>query len=176
METQKNGVVCKFHRFSGEIVERIPTAQHYRIILVDDHALFRHAIKRIIEKAPNLKVVGEAGDGYEALELLKEIFPDLVILDISMPRCGGLETSREIKKLYPGLKVIILTMHRDPGYMECALNIGVDGYMLKEAVADELIEAISTLKEGKTYFPPIKSKHKPTEPAGHNVFGGGRYE
>ena len=83
------------------------------IILADDHAMFRQGIRRIVEDVPTLKVVGEAGDGFEVLDLLKEYVPDLVILDISMPRCGGIQASREIKRLYPSLKVLILTMHLD---------------------------------------------------------------
>ena len=103
METQRNSAPRKFHCFPGGKGEPSFT-KHYRIILVDDHDMFRRAIKRIIKEAANLKVVGEAGDGYEVLDLLKEIIPDLVILDISMPKCGGMEASREIKRLYPGLK------------------------------------------------------------------------
>ena len=149
METQRNIAARKFHCFPGGKGEPLSSTNHYRIILVDDHGMFRRAIKRIIEEAPNLKVVGEAGDGYEVLDLLKEIIPDLVILDISMPKCGGMEASREIKRLYPGLKVMILTMHRDKEYMQRALSVGVDGYLLKEAAADELVEAIFTLSAGK---------------------------
>ena len=126
--------------------------------------MVRQGIKRIIEKSPDLKVVGEAGDGYEVLDLLKKYIPDLVILDISMPRCGGIEASKEIKRLYPGLKVMILTMHREKEYMSRAMGLGVEGYLLKETAADELIEAIFTIKEGKTYFSPIHPKYEPSEP------------
>jgi DNA-binding NarL/FixJ family response regulator len=163
METQRNRAARKFHCFPGGKGESLSISKHYRIVLVDDHAMFRRGIKRIIDEGPNLKVVGEAGDGYEVLDLLKEIFPDLVILDISMPKCGGMEASREIKRIYPGLKVMILTMHRGEEYMQRALSIGVDGYLLKEAAADELIEAIFTLREGETYFSAMRSKCDPSE-------------
>jgi DNA-binding NarL/FixJ family response regulator len=104
--------VRNFHCFPGGRTEPIATTKHYSIILADDHAMFRRGIKRVIEESPNLKVVGEAGDGFEVIDLLNGFIPDLVILDISMPKCGGMEASREIKKLYPGLKVMILTMQR----------------------------------------------------------------
>ncbi|HYA12998.1 MAG TPA: response regulator transcription factor, partial [Syntrophales bacterium] len=117
MKIQKYGAVCKFNWFLGGTGNPTATMKPYRIILVDDHALFRHQIKRIIDEAPNLQVVGEAGDGFEALDLLKEIGPDLAILDISMPKCGGIEASGIIKSLYPDLKVLILTIHRDEAYM-----------------------------------------------------------
>jgi two-component system response regulator DegU len=164
MKTQRNGAVYQFNGFLGGTGNPIATTKPYRIILVDDHALFRHQIKRIIEEAPNLEVVGEAGDGFEALDLLKEIGPDLVILDISMPKCGGIEASGKIKSLYPDLKVLILTIHRDEAYMQHARAVGVDGYLLKEVAGDELIEAILTLMEGKTYFSVVRSKYERAEP------------
>ncbi len=167
MGPQGNGQ--DFLCFPGERGERKGTTKPYTIILADDHAMIRQGIKRIIEKSSDLKVIREAGDGYEVLDLLKKYFPDLVILDISMPRCGGIEASREIKRLYPGLKVMILTMHCDKEYMLCAMGLGVDGYLLKETAPDELIEAIFTIKEGKTYFSPILLKYEPSEPLGRTT-------
>ncbi len=164
MKTHRNGDVRNFHCFRGGKTTPITTTKTYSIVLADDHAMFRRGIKRIIEESPNLKVVGEAADGCEVLDLLKGCMPDLVILDISMPRCGGLEASREIRKLYPGLKVMFLTMHRNEEYMQRAMSQGVDGYLLKENAADDLLEAIFTLMEGKTYFSPIYSQFKPSDP------------
>lgn len=167
MDLQENGQ--DFLCFPGERGEQTGTTKPYTIILADDHAVIRQAVKRIIERSSDLKVVGEAGDGYEVLDLLKKYIPDLVVLDISMPRCGGLEASREIKRLYPGLKVIILTIHCDKEYMLCAMGLGVDGYLLKETAPDELIEAIFTIKEGKTYFSPILLKYELSEPLGRTT-------
>jgi two-component system, NarL family, response regulator NreC len=164
MQTKTYGQEGKSHYLPCEDGEPLATAQYYTVILADDHAMLRCGIKKIIEEAPNLKVVGEAGDGCEVLDLLTKYIPDLVILDISMPRCGGMEASKEIKKIYPGLKVLILTMHRDKEYMLRAMGLGVDGYLLKDSAPDELIEAIFTLKEGKTYFSPILSRCEPFEP------------
>ena len=84
----------------------------YSIILADDHVLFRQGVKKIIEEVDGLKVVGEANDGLELLELLKKTLPDLVILDISMPNLRGLEAAREIKAQYPQVKILLLTMHK----------------------------------------------------------------
>jgi DNA-binding NarL/FixJ family response regulator len=139
------------------------SANAYAIILADDHAMFRGGIKRIISQEPSLKVVGEASDGCEVLGLLKGFIPDLVILDISMPKCGGMEAGREIKRLYPGLKVLFLSLQRDLEYLRRAMDLGAEGYLLKEAAADELLDAIFTLMEGKTYFSPIPSKYEPAE-------------
>jgi len=164
MKIQKCGAVRKMNWLFRGAGNLTATMKAYRIILVDDHALFRRQIKRIIEEAPNLEVVGEAGDGFEALDLIKEIGPDLVILDISMPKCGGIEASRKIKSLYPDLKVLILTINRDEPYMQHAMAVGVDGYLLKEVAMDELIEAILTLMEGKTYFSLVRSKYERSEP------------
>ncbi len=152
METQRKEPARHFYCVSGGKTEPLPTARPHTIILADDHALVRREIRKIIERSPNLKVWGEAGDGIAALDLLKEFIPDLVILDISMPRCSGLQASREIKRLYPGLKVMILTMHRDEEYRQYAMALGVDAYVLKESSADELTEAIFALLEDQTFF------------------------
>ena len=89
----------------------------YKIVLADDHALVRLGIRKIIEEDGNLKVVGEAGDGMELLEILETIRPDLVIVDIGMPRLRGLEATKRIKHLYPQVKVMILSMHRNKEYL-----------------------------------------------------------
>lgn len=164
MKTKRSRPDDEFHYFPSEKGEPLITGDHYTIILADDHVMVRRGIRRIVEAVPTLKVVGEAGDGFEVLNLLKEYVPDLVILDISMPKCGGMEASREIKRLYPSLKILILTMHRDEQYLQHAMALGVNGYLLKEAACDELIEAIFTLKEGNSYFSPILSKYEPYAP------------
>jgi DNA-binding NarL/FixJ family response regulator len=169
METQRRERVRNFQCFSGNQGEPGATAKPYTIILVDDHIMFRRGIKKIIEAIPNLKVVGEAGNGFEALDLLKEFIPDLVILAISMPQCGGMAASREIKKLYPGLKLMFLTMHRDEEYMRRARGVGVNGYLLKGDADGDLIEAIFTLSEGKTYFASIPSKYEHSESLGRTL-------
>jgi DNA-binding NarL/FixJ family response regulator len=123
------------------------------IILVDDHVLIRKALRQIIQEDPTLYVVDEAGDGEEVLRLLEETTPDAVIMDISMPRLSGLETAVIIKQLYPKIKVVILTMHQEKEYFCRAIEIGVEGYVIKKEI-DNLNIAIKTVLEGKTYITP----------------------
>jgi two-component system response regulator NreC len=130
---------------------------HYRIVLADDHALVRRWLRKIIEKNPQLQVIGEVGDGLELLEFLKKRHPEMILLDISMPKLGGLEAARIIKQDYPKIKVLILTMHKNKIYLEQAMLAGVAGYLVKEEADQELLPAIATLREGKTYISPLVS-------------------
>src|SRR5574340_1682545 len=100
----------------------------FQIILADDHPLLRNLMKQSIERIPDFKIVGEASDGFELLELLKTVKPDLVILDITMPNLQGIEAAKEIKKTYPGIKIMILTMHKSKDHLRSALAAGVEGY------------------------------------------------
>lgn len=130
----------------------------FKIILADDHVLVRRGIKRIIEEDGDLRVVGEAGDGLELLELLQQINPDLVICDIAMPRLRGLEACSRVKKLYPHIKVLILSMHKSKEYLHQARAAGVEGYLLKEDADSALSTAIQEIRSGKTYFSPLLSE------------------
>ena len=123
----------------------------YRIVLADDHVMFRQGIKRIIEKIEGLEVIGEASDGLELLRLLNELKPDIVFLDISMPNIRGIEVTREIKSLHPDVKVLILTMHRKKEYLYHAISAGAKGYLLKEDSDVELFSAIDTIRKGGFY-------------------------
>jgi DNA-binding NarL/FixJ family response regulator len=127
----------------------------FRIILADDHAMFREGIKRILQDDPNLTVIGEAGDGLELLDLLEQSTPDLVILDISMPRLEGLEVINLIKGLYPEVKILILTMHKSRDFVYKAMDKGADGYMVKEDANEVLRSAIETLRRGETFISPL---------------------
>ncbi len=129
----------------------------YNIVLAEDHGLVREGIKKIIEAIPGLRVVGEVGDGLELLELLKGLQVDMVILDITMPSLPGIEATREIKKAYPAVKVLILTMHKKKEYLNNAIAAGVDGYLLKEDAPKELLTAMDTIREGMIYVSPLLS-------------------
>lgn len=129
----------------------------YSIVLADDHAMFREGIRRIIERIENVVVSGEFNDGLELLAGLKSARPDLVILDISMPNLRGLEAIKEIKKLYPQVKVLVLTMHRKKEFIHRALADGADGFLLKEDPSSELIRAVQTVKKGEKYLSPLIS-------------------
>jgi DNA-binding NarL/FixJ family response regulator len=129
----------------------------FKILLADDHVMFRRGVKKIIEGIKGVKVVGEASDGLELLRLLREINPNLVIMDISMPNLRGLEATREIKAIDSEIKVLILTMHKDREYLYHALTAGAEGYLLKEDADEELITAIETLRHGGTFITPLLS-------------------
>lgn len=129
----------------------------YRIVLADDHVLFRQGIKNILKRAAGLEIVGEAGDGLNLLELLKKATPDMVILDISMPNLRGLEATREIKMIYSDVKVIILTMHKDKEYVCHAVLAGAEGYLLKEDADTELFAAVDKIRQGGYYISPLLS-------------------
>ena len=129
----------------------------YRIILADDHTMFRQGIKNILEGAEDLEVVGEAGDGLNLLEILKQVTPDLVILDISMPNLGGIEATREIKTISSDVKVLILSMHRDKEYVYYAISAGAEGYLLKEDTDTELFTAIEKIRNGEHYISSLLS-------------------
>uniref|UniRef100_A0A7V6A3S9 Response regulator transcription factor n=1 Tax=Desulfobacca acetoxidans TaxID=60893 RepID=A0A7V6A3S9_9BACT len=133
----------------------------YRVMLADDHALFRSGVKRILEEIPEVAVVGEAADGAQLLTLLQDVAADLVILDISMPKLQGLEIIHEIKALYPEVKVLMLTMHKNPEYLSHALAAGAAGFLLKEDADPELIEAVAAIRRGKTYLSPSVSQVLP---------------
>jgi DNA-binding NarL/FixJ family response regulator len=123
----------------------------YRILLADDHAIFRQGMKRLIGEVPGLAVVGEAGDGREVLARLQADPPDLVILDISMPGISGMAVIREIRQRHPGIKVLVLTMHRSVEYLFSALEAGAHGYILKEDSDIELFEAIKAVQADQKY-------------------------
>jgi DNA-binding NarL/FixJ family response regulator len=129
----------------------------YRVVLADDHAMFRQGVKRILQDAEDLEVVGEASDGIELLEVSKETSPDMVIIDISMPNLRGLEATREIKTLFPNVKVLILTMFRGKEYVYGAISAGAEGYLLKEDADTELFVAVKKIRQGGRYISPILS-------------------
>ncbi|MGA9756642.1 MAG: response regulator transcription factor, partial [Desulfobaccales bacterium] len=137
------------------LVKRNPNMAPYDIVLADDHILVRQGIKKIIQENDDMRVVGEAGDGVELLELLEKITPDLVILDITMPRLKGLAAARQIKQLYPAIKMLILSMHRSKEYLYQALAEGVNGYLLKEEADLGLFSAIEAVRQGRTFVSPL---------------------
>jgi DNA-binding NarL/FixJ family response regulator len=127
----------------------------YTIVLADDHAMLREGIRKIIERIEDVQISGEVNDGIELLELLKRSSPNLVILDISMPNLRGLEAIREIKKTYPKVKVLVLTMHKKKEFLRQALLDGSDGFLLKEDAGSELIRAVQTIRKGGHYLSPL---------------------
>lgn len=127
----------------------------YRVVLADDHLLFREGMKLLIRRMPDVEVVGEAGDGLELLQLLRELAPDMAIIDIAMPNLRGIEAAREIKMSHPHIKVLILTMHKSKEYLYHSISAGADGYLLKEDSDVELLSAIDKIRNGETYVTQI---------------------
>lgn len=127
-----------------------------RIILADDHTLVRAGIRSLLGKMPGVEVVGEAGDGREALALLEALQPDILLIDIAMPGLNGLETAARVADEFPRIKLIILSMHANEEYVVQALRAGALGYLLKDSAAIELELAIEAVGRGETYLsPPI---------------------
>jgi DNA-binding NarL/FixJ family response regulator len=132
----------------------------YRVVVADDHNMFRQGLKRILSEKVDLEVVGEVGDGLELLNLLNQSIhtPDLFILDISMPNLRGIEAIQEIKTIRPNAKILILTMHKEKEYFYQAISAGADGYLLKEDADTELFSAIETIRRGRVYISPVLSE------------------
>ncbi len=128
-----------------------------RVLLADDHALVRAGIRALLEKLPGVEVVGEAGNGRETLEMVKELKPDIVVLDISMAELNGLEALPRIVSEFPTTKVLILSGHGNEEYVLRALHCGAAGYLLKDA-AEELGLAIKAVAQGQTFLSPSVSR------------------
>jgi two-component system, NarL family, response regulator NreC len=125
-----------------------------RLLLGDDHAMLRHGLKKILEDRQDWRVVAEAGNGRDAVREAVALKPDIAVLDIGMPLLNGLEATRQIVRHVPSVRVLILSMHSDQAYVTQAVQAGAKGYMLKESAAAELVDAISALASGKSFFSP----------------------
>ena len=123
-------------------------------MLADDHILIREGLRQLLEFDGSIKVVAEAGDGEECLELLEENKPDVLLLDINMPKKNGIEVLKNIKERNIEIKVLILTVHNEIEYLMKAVEIGVDGYIMKDSDLDELKNAITTVISGENYIQP----------------------
>ncbi len=129
------------------------------VLLADDHRILREGIKSLLEKAPDIQVVGEAAEGGEAVAKAQRLSPDVVLMDITMPGMNGLEATRQIKALKPGVKVLILTMHESNQYISQFLRSGASGYVLKDTAAQELVGAIRVVGQGDAFlYPSIARK------------------
>lgn len=125
-----------------------------KVLLVDDHALIREGLRSLLEKQPDVQVVGEAEDGRRAKELVAELSPDIVIMDVTMPRLGGIEATRQIVSEFPSVKVIALSIHSKRRFVADMLGAGAAGYILKECLFDELVQAIQAVAAGGRYLSP----------------------
>ncbi len=123
-----------------------------RVVIADDHGVVRQGIRGVLEGVDGLEVVGEAADGDEALAMVADLDPDVVILDVNMPGKTGLEVTSDLREAAHGVRVLILSMHDDPEYVLQAVRSGADGYVLKDAPPSELREAVVAVHEGREYF------------------------
>lgn len=123
-----------------------------RVLIADDHALVREGIAAFLRFSDEIDVVGEASDGIEAIEKAKKYKPDVVLMDIAMPKLGGLEATVELKKIFPYIKILVLTQYDDREYISRFLKAGVTGYLLKRAVGSDLISAIKAVNRGEIYL------------------------
>ncbi|HWB97127.1 MAG TPA: response regulator transcription factor [Bryobacteraceae bacterium] len=129
-----------------------------RILLADDHTVMRKGLRLLLERQPNLSVVGEASDGRQAVELAEAEDPDVVVMDIAMPNLNGIEAARQIVGRNPRAAIVILSMHSDESYVIRALKAGARAYLLKDSAEADLISAIRALSEGKSFFSPAISR------------------
>ncbi len=123
-----------------------------KIFLADDHTMVREGLKYILSNQDGFKVIGESGDGREALTKIEKLKPDVAVIDISLPSMTGIEITRQLKKYQPGIKIIILTRHNNEEYLFELLKYNIDSYILKDNASDELIHAINEVTVGNAYF------------------------
>ena len=128
--------------------------KQFSIVIAEDHTILREGVKALLSPHPDLKVVGEAADGLEAIRCVQNHSPDMILLDLSMPRMTGLDAIREIKRLNADTKIVVLTVHNTEEYILSTLQAGADGYVLKDAHSTELMTAIRQVLEGHRYLSP----------------------
>lgn len=135
-----------------------PSVRKIRVLLADDHALFRAGLRLLLQNVANVLIVGEARDGREALHLLTTVRPDVILMDVAMPGLNGLETTARVKRKYPQVRVLILSMYATPDYVVRALRVGASGYLLKDAAPTELELAVLAAARGEMYLSAAVSK------------------
>jgi two-component system, NarL family, response regulator NreC len=146
------------------------------VVVAEDHQLVRQGIMLMLRKEEDFAVIGEAGDGLEAIEVVKAKRPQILLLDLMIPRLHGLEVTRQVRRNYPETKVVILSMHKEECYVAEALRNGASGYVLKDSTGTDLVEAIRKVKLGRRYLSPSLAEiaitlleQKPLDPA-HDVY------
>jgi len=126
----------------------------YAVVIVEDHQLFRDGLKSMLNKRNDIVVVGEAEDGIEAVKLIRKMKPDLVLLDLSMPKMGGISVIKDVKRELPATRILLLTIHESDQYVLESFEAGADGYCIKDSSREELMLAIESVLQGNTYISP----------------------
>lgn len=129
-----------------------------RILLADDHTLVRQGLRRMLEEKREWQVVAEACDGREAVRLAEQCHPDVAIVDVAMPLLNGIETTRQLRRRVPGLRVLVLSMHADEVYVLQILKAGATGYLLKDSAESDLFRAVQAVADGQSFFSPAIAK------------------
>ena len=129
-----------------------------RVFIADDHPIFREGLVKIIERNATFSLIGQAADGAEALRSIRELHPDIAILDVEMPKMSGIDVARFVHKEALPTELVILTMYKDPSYFNAAFDLGVRGYLLKDVVGEELVSCLTTIAEGEYYISPAISQ------------------
>ena len=147
----------------------------HRIAIIEDHALFRAGLCSLISSKPDLEVIGEAGDGLEAIQLVRDLQPTLILIDLSMPKLGGIEAIRQIKQIAQDTKILVVSMHVTEKHLRAALKAGADGYLLKMADQDEFYVAIQAILGGRSYVSSdlaslVLDVYRSQEPEDHSSF------
>ena len=128
--------------------------QKVRIVIAEDHTILREGLRSLLSSDPNFEIVGEAGDGREAIKCVEKFRPDLILTDLSMPRMNGMEAIKEIKRQSPKTKVLVLTVHKAEEYILATFRAGANGYLLKDSTHAELVMAVKKVLSGKQYISP----------------------
>ena len=130
------------------------------VLLAEDHAIVREGFRKMLELEKDFEVVGEAQEGRQAVALAKKLRPEVLLMDIAMPKLNGLEATRQVVKAVPGTKVLILSAHNDDAYVEDATNAGARGFLLKQTSSHEVCEAIREVQKGNTFFSPAVARRR----------------
>ena len=129
-------------------------SQKFRIVIAEDHTILREGLRSLLSSDPNFDIIGEAGDGREAIQCVEKFKPDLILMDLSMPRMTGLDAIREIKRQFKDTKILVLTVHKTEEYILATFKAGADGYLLKDSTHAELVMAVKKVLSGKHYISP----------------------
>ena len=135
-----------------------------RVFLADDHAIFRDGVRALLQRHEGIEVVGEAGDGHEAIIEIERTRPDVVVMDIAMPNLNGLEVTRRLRKKMPRTRVLVLSMYEDADFVQQILEAGASGYVLKGSASRELLEALAVVRKGQTYLATRLERHAVAPP------------